>query len=57
MSHIASLDCAALVAAGDCGLAPPHSGARLFFPYDGRLDSGDSPVRPTAGCSPRASST
>ncbi|MER6444269.1 DUF1963 domain-containing protein [Streptomyces venezuelae] len=41
LSHIASLDCGALAAAGDCGLALPDSGTLLFFLYDGRPDDGD----------------
>ncbi|CAM5657218.1 YwqG family protein [Streptomyces avidinii] len=44
LSHVASIDCAALAAAGDCGLALPDSGTLLFFHYDGRLDCGDSLV-------------
>ncbi|MFE5864941.1 YwqG family protein [Streptomyces virginiae] len=44
LSHIASLDCAALAAAGDCGLALPDSGTLLFFHFDGRVDGDDSPV-------------
>lgn len=44
LSHIASLDCAALAAAGDCGLALPDSGTLLFFLHDGRPDGGDSLV-------------
>ncbi|WP_327733648.1 YwqG family protein [Streptomyces nojiriensis] len=44
LSHIASLDCAALAAAGDCGLALPESGTLLFFLHDGRLDGSDSLV-------------
>ncbi|MFJ2594915.1 DUF1963 domain-containing protein [Streptomyces erythrochromogenes] len=37
LSPIASLDCGALSAAGDSGLALPASGTLLFFLFDGSL--------------------
>ncbi|MFJ9938201.1 YwqG family protein [Streptomyces virginiae] len=46
LSHVASLDCAALSAAGDSGLALPASGTLLFFLFDGRLDGDDCMVHP-----------
>ncbi|MEU9084006.1 YwqG family protein [Streptomyces sp. NPDC048357] len=46
LSHIASLDCAALAAAGDVGLSLPGSGTLLFFLFDGRLDDEDPLVDP-----------
>ncbi|MFJ3727871.1 YwqG family protein [Streptomyces sp. NPDC090045] len=46
LSHIASLDCAALAAAGDAGLALPASGTLLFFLFDDRLDGDDPLVHP-----------
>ncbi|MFE7096551.1 YwqG family protein [Streptomyces erythrochromogenes] len=47
LSHIASLDCAALTAAGDSGLPLPASGTLLFFLFDGRLDDEDCMVYPS----------
>ncbi|MFE7185312.1 YwqG family protein [Streptomyces erythrochromogenes] len=47
LSHLASLDCAALTAAGDSGLALPASGTLLFFLFDGRLDDEDCMVYPS----------
>ncbi|MEC4575621.1 hypothetical protein [Streptomyces virginiae] len=40
------LDCAALSAAGDSGLALPASGTLLFSLFDGRLDGDDCMVHP-----------
>lgn len=47
LSHLASLDCAALTAAGNSGLALPASGTLLFFLFDGRLDDEDCMVYPS----------
>ncbi|WP_424213318.1 YwqG family protein [Streptomyces sp. BI20] len=46
LSFVATLDCAALSAAGDTGLALPASGALLLFHFDGRVDDGDAFVGP-----------
>ncbi|MFF9978099.1 DUF1963 domain-containing protein [Streptomyces erythrochromogenes] len=47
LSHLASLDCAALTAAVNSGLALPASGTLLFFLFDGRLDDEDCMVYPS----------
>ncbi|OLZ59295.1 hypothetical protein AVW11_26695 [Streptomyces amritsarensis] len=47
LSHLMSLDCAALTAAGDSGLTLPASGTLLFFLFDGRLDDDDCMVYPS----------
>ncbi|MER7763181.1 YwqG family protein [Streptomyces sp. NPDC097619] len=63
LSHVASLDCAALVAAGgatgegteegvgggvgEAAAALPRSGTLLFFHFDGRVDGGDAFVNPS----------